>query len=109
VSCNGHLVHGGLPTTVSFIWDMTKQTAETDRLARVVSSSPDGIALVQGPLIRQLNAAGARILGFDDPAQLIGRSLDEVLVADDLPLMRERMRQTAMGRPQTQQVYRVRH
>jgi PAS domain S-box-containing protein len=109
VSCNGHLVHNGLPTTVSFIWDTTKQTQETDRLARVVASSPDGIALVQGPIVRQVNAAGAHILGFDDPQQLIGHSLEEMVLPEDVQLMHERMRETAMGRPQTQQVYRVRH
>src|SRR5262249_22401223 len=40
---------------------------------------------------------------------LVGRSLDDLLLPEDLPIMRERMKATLQGRPQSQQVYRVRH
>jgi PAS domain S-box-containing protein len=108
VSFNGHLKVEGGSITVGFFWDLTRQRTETDRLARVVSSSPDAIALVRGPTILSMNEAGAKLLGIDDPAKVVGRSLEEFLVAEQHALMRERMRASASGTPQKNMVYRLR-
>jgi PAS domain S-box-containing protein len=108
VTSNGHVVIDGRPTTISFFWDVSKQQAEAERLARVVASSPDAIALVQGPIFRNVNAAGARLLGFEDPKELIGKSLEDMIVPEDQAVMRERMGATMGGRPQSLQTYRVR-
>jgi PAS domain S-box-containing protein len=109
VSFNGHIESGGNPTTVSFFWDTTKQTAETERLARVVSSSPDGIVLVQDGVIRSINAAGARVIGYHNPTQAVGINLDELVVAEEHSTLHERIKAGRLGQPQPPHVFRVRH
>lgn len=88
----------GSPAVFSFFWDLSDQRAaeearraEADRLSRLVESAPDGILLVRGATILTINPAGARLLGFDDPAALVGRSLDDFVVPEELALMRQRM------------------
>ena len=114
VSVAAELPIAGKHAVVAFFWDVTdrvaaeqRRLAEAQRLSRLFASAPDGIALVRGPSILQVNPAGARLLGFDDPQKLIGVSLADLMLPEEVPMMLRRMKAAAQGAHQGPQVYRV--
>ncbi len=108
-SSTGRLMLDGKPMSVGFFWETASYGAETERVARIVSSSPDGILVVRANgVIVTMNAAGARILGMSDPKAFEGRSLADIVLAEDLPMMRERIGSAAKGKANSQYVYRAR-
>lgn len=115
VSVTGELKLNGRPAAVAFVWDISERVnaerarlEEAQRLIRVFDAAPDGIALVRGPIILRVNAAGARMLGFDDPKQAVGASLADLMLPEEVPMMMRRMKASSEGRSQPSQVYRVR-
>lgn len=106
---------GGVPASVSFVWDLSARVQlqqdrqrEADHLRRLVASAPDGIVVVQEQRVASINPAGARILGYQAPEALVGRSLAEVLVPEDVAVMGRRMRELAEGAVHPPYVYRAR-
>ena len=114
-SVSSAMMLNGLHATVSFFWDLSDQRAaeaarrvEAERLRRLIASAPDGIVLVRGPIMLSVNPAAGRLLGVADPVSLEGRSLEEFLLPEDVPMMRHRMREAMMQGNVGPQEYRVR-
>ncbi len=92
---------GGQEYSFAFVRDITERKraemalAESEeRYRSLVNTSFDGIAIHQGGILVYLNQTGARILGYDDPAALIGRPALEVVHPDDRARVGDRIRQS---------------
>jgi len=57
---------------------------------QLVSASPIAMGAIIGEKIQFINASGARLLGAEKPAQLIGNSLLDVIHADHQELVKEK-------------------
>jgi PAS domain S-box-containing protein len=73
--------------TVSFIRDITgrKQVEERlrqseERFRTLIENAPDGIAIARGKTIIYLNPVAARLLGANDPALALGKSVADFFV-----------------------------
>jgi PAS domain S-box-containing protein len=101
---------------VSFLVDVTDRREAEDALRRsqelfqqVVTSAPDGIYILRWPIILFTNPAGARILDFDGPEEVIGLNVLERLVPEETSLIQQRTRRTWGARPPEPHRYRGRN
>ncbi len=62
-----------------------------ERYRGVVEVSPDGIGIIEDGTLVFVNPAGARMLGYDDPAQVIGRDPLAFVHPDSEPSLRSRL------------------
>lgn len=115
VSVSSRLTIAGLPASVSFFWDLSDQKAaeearraEGERFARLIAEAPDGILILRRGNVLAANLAAARLAGFDDPQGIIGRSLSEIVVPEELAMMQDRLSRRAAGEPLPPQEYRTR-
>ena len=88
--------------TLATVEDITERTLaqralgeSEDRFRGLLESSPDGIAVHQDGKVVLMNPAGARILGYDDPAEVTGMPVREFLHPDEMAAVLNRMRQVA--------------
>jgi PAS domain S-box-containing protein len=63
-----------------------------ERYRTLIDTSFDGIAIHQDGTLVFVNQTGARLLGADDPAHLVGKRALEVVHPDDRALIAERIR-----------------
>jgi PAS domain S-box-containing protein len=68
--------------------------ASRERYQRLLEESGEPITIVVGTKYVYLNPAAAKLLGFDDPSQLIGKDILEFIA----PEQREMVRRRALGR-----------
>jgi len=74
--------------------------ASEARYRALVESSPDGIGIHQDGRIVFINPAGARLLGAQNPDELVGKSVMDLLHPDYREVVRERIqRSLATGQP----------
>ncbi|MCX6840998.1 MAG: PAS domain S-box protein [candidate division WOR-3 bacterium] len=64
-----------------------------ERFRRLVEMSPDGIAVHQGGKLVLVNPAGARVLGYDRPEDLVGKPVLDFVHPDDQPAVLARITQ----------------
>lgn len=57
----------------------------------LVENSPEPMAVHAGGTLRFINRAGARLVGAEDPASLIGRTVLDFVHPDSVPLVKERL------------------
>ena len=62
-----------------------------DRYRRLVESSPDGILIVEDNRIAFVNAAAGALFGANEPDQVVGRSLFDLLDAESHTSVREHL------------------
>jgi PAS domain S-box-containing protein len=62
-----------------------------DRYRRLVESSPDGILIVEDERIAFVNAAAVALFGANDPHQVVGRSLFDLLDAESQASVRDHL------------------
>jgi PAS domain S-box-containing protein len=71
-----------------------------DRFRRLVELAPDGIAVHQDGRIVLVNPAGARILGYDSPDEMLGKPVAAFVCEQDRPLAVARIRRVLeQGKP----------
>ena len=70
-----------------------------DRYRRLVDLSPYSIFIVQGDRIVLVNPAAVRLMGAEDPAQLLGRSAYELFHPDAREEVREQVATLLSGQP----------
>jgi PAS domain S-box-containing protein len=85
------LLVGGLKQRASlFLTERARRAEAEARLAkqevdevyrRLVDGSPEGVAVHDGTRLLYMNRTGARMLGVEDPALLVGRRLRELVVS----------------------------
>jgi PAS domain S-box-containing protein len=63
-----------------------------ERYRRLIELMPDGVAVHQDGVVRMANLAGARMLGYDSPAEVIGRPLLSLVHPEDRAAVLERTR-----------------
>jgi PAS domain S-box-containing protein len=63
------------------------------KFRRMVESMPDGVLIYQGNSVVYVNASFCALLGYDDPASLLGRSMPEIVAPQAVDLVRQRMQQ----------------
>ncbi len=71
-----------------------------ERYRRLVESSPDGILIVEDERITFVNPAAVRLFGVDEPGQLVGRPLVDLLGADNQVKAREYFRRGPADGPE---------
>jgi PAS domain S-box-containing protein len=81
---------GGRPSNVTFVYDISERVRAVDALAAsevrfrtVVESAPDGVAILRGRTIVYINRLGARMLGYAQPADAIGRGVTDLMSPTD--------------------------
>jgi PAS domain S-box-containing protein len=107
---------GGQALNVSFLVDLThRREAEAalrrsqDLFQQVVTSAPDGIYILRWPIVLFTNPAGARILDFDGPEEVVGLNVLERLVPEATSLIEQRTRRSYGARPPEPHRYRGRN
>jgi PAS domain S-box-containing protein len=107
---------GGQALNVSFLVDLTqRREAEAalrrsqDLFQQVVTSAPDGIYILRWPIVLFTNPAGARILDFDGPEEVVGLNVLERLVPEATNLIEQRTRRSYGARPPEPHRYRGRN
>jgi PAS domain S-box-containing protein len=74
--------------------------ASEARYRALVESSPDGIGIHQDGRIVFVNPAGARLLGAQNPDELVGKPIEDIIHPDYREVVRERIqRSLAEGQP----------
>jgi PAS domain S-box-containing protein len=74
--------------------------ASEARYRALVESSPDGIGIHQDGRIVFINPAGARLLGAQNPDELVGKPIEDIIHPDYREVVRERIRRSlAEGQP----------
>jgi PAS domain S-box-containing protein len=74
--------------------------ASEARYRALVESSPDGIGIHQDGRIVFVNPAGARLLGAQNPDELVGKPIEDIIHPDYREVVRERIqRSLATGQP----------
>jgi PAS domain S-box-containing protein len=74
--------------------------ASEARYRALVESSPDGIGIHQDGRIVFINPAGARLLGAQNPDELVGKPIEDIIHPDYREVVRERIqRGLATGQP----------
>jgi PAS domain S-box-containing protein len=74
--------------------------ASEARYRALVESSPDGIGIHQDGRIVFVNPAGARLLGAQNPDELVGKPIEDIIHPDYREVVRERIRRSlAEGQP----------
>ena len=63
-----------------------------EQLEAMLETSPDGIAVHQEGRVVMMNPAGVRMLGYDDPAEVVGKSVPDFLHPDEKDEVLARMR-----------------
>lgn len=63
-----------------------------DRYRKLIDLMPDGVAVHQDGRLRMINRAGAALLGYEDPRELLGRPVLEFVHPDDREKAQERIR-----------------
>lgn len=69
-----------------------KARERTAAYQTLLETAPVGIGVHQDGKVVMVNPAGARLLGYDEPAELIGMSVLEIVHPDDRPLALKRIR-----------------
>lgn len=89
-----------LAGTVGIAQDVTDiRLVEAEAKERTVAyqtlleTAPVGIGIHQDGKVVMVNPAGARLLGYDEPAELIGLSVLDIVHPDDRPLALKRIRE----------------
>jgi PAS domain S-box-containing protein len=71
-----------------------------ERFRRLVEMSPDGIAVHQNGRLVLVNPAGARVLGYERPEELVGKPVFDFVHPDDQPGVLARIEQVMqLGKP----------
>jgi PAS domain S-box-containing protein len=101
---------------VSFLVDISsRREAEAalrssqELFQQVVTSAPDGIYILRWPIVLFTNPAGARILDFDSPDEVVGLNVLERLIPEETNLIEQRTRRTPGARPPEPHRYRGRN
>lgn len=93
---NGEGVLVGVVGVVQDVTEIRQVEAEAKekRVAyqTVMNTAPIGIGVHQDGRVVMVNPAGARILGYDDPAEVIGMNVIEIVHPDDRQLAIKRIR-----------------
>lgn len=92
-------IEGGILGVIGVAQDVTEQE-EMELIAKeaafayqtVVETAPVGIGVHQDGKVVMVNAAGARLLGYNDPAEMIGINVMEIIHPDDRALALSRIR-----------------
>ena len=80
-----------------------------ETLRMVLDCAPDAIAILAGPTVLYMSLPGARMLGFEKPADVIGRSLADWLEPEEFVIARDRIAAVMRtSRPNELREYRVR-
>ncbi len=83
---------------ISEHYRMQERLAQSEANFRaLVASLPVGIAVSHGKVLCYVNGALLRILGYDEPEELVGRQTFDVVHPRSEPVIRERYRQMEAG------------
>jgi diguanylate cyclase (GGDEF)-like protein/PAS domain S-box-containing protein len=91
---------GEIVGVIGVVRDITERRRTEDALREseeryrgLIELSPDAIAIHSAGRLAYCNRAGARLLGYDGPDEVTGRSVMEFVHPDSRPMVAERMRQ----------------
>ena len=97
---------GGPPRVVVIARDISERVESEQRLLEsegryrgLVESSPLGIIVVQEGVVAFANSSGARICGAQNPSDLVGTPMVDLVVPEQIPRIVERVRLAERGGP----------
>jgi len=80
-----------------------------ETLRALLDMAPDAIAIVRGPIVLHMSPTGARLLGWERPSDVVGRSIAEWLSPGEFALATRRIAEVMRtARPNEPQDYRMR-
>ncbi|MGM0846554.1 MAG: bifunctional diguanylate cyclase/phosphodiesterase [Bacillota bacterium] len=80
---------GNLIYFSSVLFDITDRKESEDQYRSLVEMSPDIIAVSRNGYFIYINGAGSRVLGTEDPSELINKNISEFASEQDIRLIRE--------------------
>ena len=73
---------------------------KSEQFRRMVELSPDGVAVHQDGRVVMVNPAGASVLGYSGPAEIVGKPIMDLVAPEDRQLVAARVRRVMEeGRP----------
>lgn len=83
------------------------ERADDVHFRALVEAAPDGVVVSRRGVVLFANAAALRLLGCQEPSDLVGRSMGEFLSPDDMRVMQERIMASRGGENLGPRTYRA--
>ncbi|MFZ1081636.1 MAG: PAS domain S-box protein [Candidatus Kryptoniota bacterium] len=93
-----HVPFDGKVRTIGIFRDLSELTAQKQLYEELFNNAPIGLGIYKDFKAVRANAMASKLLGYDDPAELVGSDLLRFVHPDDLPMVKERLMKAVVGR-----------
>ncbi len=81
----------GKVKTIGIFRDLSELTARKQLYEELFNNAPIGLGIYKDFKTVRMNGTAAKLLGYDDPAKLVGMNVLQFVHPDDLPIVKERV------------------
>ncbi|WP_226672577.1 EAL domain-containing protein [Rossellomorea aquimaris] len=89
--------HGEMISFTSVLFDITNRKESEDQYRSLVELSPDIIAVISNQTFDYINEAGSRLIGTDNPTDIIGKSVSRFTSLENIKKIREQTKGSTSG------------
>ncbi len=86
-----HVPFEGKVRTIGILRDLSELTAQKQLYEELFLNAPIGLGIYKNFMAVRMNETAAKLLGYDDPGELMGKNVLQFVHPDDLPMVRERV------------------
>lgn len=87
-----HIPFEGKIRTIGIVRDLSELTAQKQLYEDLFRNAPIGLGIYKNFKAVKVNETASRLLGYDDPEDLIGVHVLQLVHPEDLPIVRERVK-----------------
>ncbi|MBW3112175.1 EAL domain-containing protein [Bacillus sp. MCCB 382] len=89
--------HGEMISFTSVLFDITNRKESEDQYRSLVELSPDIIAVISNQTFDYINEAGSRLIGADNPTDIINKSVSRFTSLENIKKIREQTKGSTSG------------